>query len=107
MYDNYRAAWAQLTAQGADFEVVTAKVHDVDIRTYANAPANLRDVWLSTTVFADRDYLVYENERLTYAQTHQRAASLANWLIAQGVKPSDRVAIAMRNYSEWVQPSLV
>ena len=26
-----------------------------------------------------------------------------NWLIAQGVKPGDRVAIAMRNYPEWMQ----
>jgi long-chain acyl-CoA synthetase len=103
MYDDYKAAWTQLTAPGADFEVVTANVRGVDIRTYANAPANLRDVWLSTAAFADRDYLVYENQRLTYAQTHQRVAAMANWLIAQGVKPGDRVAIAMRNYPEWMQ----
>ncbi len=103
MYDEYKAAWAQLTAPGADFEIATVNVRGVDIRTYANAPANLRDVWLSTQAFADRDYLVYEGERLTYAQTHQRVASLANWLIQQGVKPGDRVAIAMRNYPEWLQ----
>jgi long-chain acyl-CoA synthetase len=103
MYDDYKAAWTQLTAPGADFEVVKANVRGVDIRTYANAPANLRDVWLSTAAFADRDYLVYENQRLTYAQTHQRVAAMANWLIAQGVKPGDRVAIAMRNYPEWMQ----
>ena len=58
---------------------------------------------LAQLPFADRDYLVYENERLTYAQTHQRVAALANWLIAQGVKLGDRVAIAMRNYPEWMQ----
>jgi long-chain acyl-CoA synthetase len=103
MYDDYKAAWTQLTAPGADFEVVTANVRGVNIQTYANAPANLRDVWLSTAAFADRDYLVYENQRLTYAQTHQRVAAMANWLIAQGVKPGDRVAIAMRNYPEWMQ----
>jgi long-chain acyl-CoA synthetase len=103
MYDEYKAAWAQLTAPGADFEIATVNVRGVDIRTYANAPANLRDVWLSTQAFADRDYLVYEGERLTYAQTHQRVASLANWLIQQGVQPGDRVAIAMRNYPEWLQ----
>lgn len=103
MYDKYKAAWAQLTAPGADFEIATVNVRGVDIRTYANAPANLRDVWLSTQAFAERDYLIYEGERLTYAQTHQRVASLANWLIQQGVKPGDRVAIAMRNYPEWLQ----
>ena len=103
MYQDYKAAWAQLTAPGADFEVVTANVRGNDIRTYANAPESLRDVWLSTTAFADRDYLVYNDERLTYGEAHQRVASAANWLIAQGVKPGDRVAIAMRNYPEWMQ----
>ena len=68
MYADYKAAWDQLTAPGADFEIATANVRGVDIRTYANAPANLRDVWLSTAAFAERDYLVYENERLTYAR---------------------------------------
>lgn len=103
MYQEYKAVWAQLTAPGADFEVVTTNVRGNDIRTYATAPASLRDVWLSTAAFADRDYLVYNDERLTYGETHQRVASLANWLIEQGVQPGDRVAIAMRNYPEWMQ----
>ena len=51
MYQDYKAAWAQLTAPGADFEVVTANVRGNDIRTYANAPGSLRDVWLSTAGF--------------------------------------------------------
>ena len=58
MYQDYRAAWAQLTAPDADFEVVTTNVRGVDIRTYAKAPGSLRDLWLSTAQFADRDYLV-------------------------------------------------
>ncbi len=29
-------------------------------------------------------------------------ASVANWLQANGVQPGDRVAIAMRNYPEWM-----
>ena len=103
MYQDYRAAWTQLTAPGADFEVVTTNVRGVDIRTYANAPGSLSDLWRSTAQFADRDYLVYNDERLTYGEAHQRVASLANWLIDQGVEPGDRVAIAMRNYPEWMQ----
>jgi len=74
----------------------------VPIKTYANAAQNLRDLWLSTQAFAERDYLVYEDERITYAQAHEQVASLAHWLITQGVKPGDRVAIAMRNYPEWM-----
>lgn len=103
MYQDYQAAWAQLTAPGADFEVITSNVRGVDIRTYAKAPGSLRDLWLSTTAYAERDYLIYNDERLTYGQTHQRVAALAQWLIDSGVQPGDRVAIAMRNYPEWMQ----
>lgn len=102
MYQEYKETWNELIAPGADFEIEVKEVRGVPIRTYANAAQNLRDLWLSTQAFADRDYLVYEDERITYAQAHEQVASLANWLIAQGVKPGDRVAIAMRNYPEWM-----
>ena len=67
MYQEYKAAWAALTAPGADFEVTTTNVRGVDIKTYANALTNLRDAWVSTAAYAEREYIVYEDERLTYA----------------------------------------
>ncbi|MEC8501406.1 MAG: class I adenylate-forming enzyme family protein [Pseudomonadota bacterium] len=102
MYQEYKAAWAALTAPGADFEVTTTNVRGVDIKTYANALTNLRDAWVSTAAYAEREYIVYEDERLTYTQAHEHVNSLGNWLIGQGVQPGDRVAIAMRNYPEWI-----
>ena len=102
MYQEYKDTWAELIAPGADFEIAVQEVRGVPIRTYANAAQNLRDLWLSTQAFADRDYLVYEDERITYAQAHEKVGALAHWLIAQGVQPGDRVAIAMRNYPEWM-----
>ena len=63
---------------------------------------SVREVWLSTLQFAERDYLVYQDERLTYGQAHQLTASIASWLTARGVVPGDRIAIAMRNYPEWM-----
>mgnify|MGYP001356321767 FL=1 len=102
MYQEYKSAWAALIAPGADFEIITTNVRGVDIRTYANAVPNLRDAWATTAAYAEREYLIYEDERLTYAEAHDRVNALGNWLIAQGVKPGDRVAIAMRNYPEWM-----
>jgi len=101
-YDALKAVWGQLTAPGAPFEVEPIEVRGQMLRAYKNAPRNVRDLWLSTAAFGDRDYLVYKDERLTYAQAHAQVASVANWLMAQGVKPGDRVAIAMRNYPEWL-----
>jgi long-chain acyl-CoA synthetase len=102
MYRELKEAWAELTAPGAQFEIRTVNVRGNDIKTYANAPANLRDIWLASTAFADRSYMVYQDERWTYERTHREVAAVANWLVAQGVHPGDRVAIAMRNYPEWL-----
>ena len=52
--------------------------------------------------FAERDYLVYDDERWTYAEAHRDVNAIANWLQRQGIKQGDRVAIAMRNYPEWL-----
>ncbi|MGZ5938420.1 MAG: class I adenylate-forming enzyme family protein [Rhizomicrobium sp.] len=101
-YKELKQAWAELTAPGAPFEIKEIEVRGVNIRTFKNAPPNIRELWLSTAQFADREYLVYEDERMTYAQAHAQTAAIANWLFRQGVKPGDRVAIAMRNYPEWM-----
>ncbi|MBI1199014.1 MAG: AMP-binding protein [Phenylobacterium sp.] len=101
-YAELDKAWAELTGPGAPFEIVEVEVRGVPIKTFKNAPPNVRALWLSTAQFADRDYLVYEDERLTYAQSHEKVAALAAWMLSQGVKPGDRVAVAMRNYPEWM-----
>lgn len=103
MYDLYGQVWAELTGPGGQFEVTTAQVRGQTVRVYKNAPANVRALWLSSAQFAERDYLVYGDERLTYGETHRRVDALAAWMVQQGVKPGDHVAIAMRNYPEWMQ----
>ncbi|MEM7080462.1 MAG: class I adenylate-forming enzyme family protein [Pseudomonadota bacterium] len=102
MYEAYAAVWQELTAVGAPFEIRTENIRGNPTRTYANALPSLRELWLASAEFGERDYLVYHNERLTYADAHAHVASIANWLIAQGVGSGDRVAIAMRNYPEWM-----
>jgi long-chain acyl-CoA synthetase len=101
-YSELKAAWAELTAPGAQFEVVKAEVRGQQLNVYKNALPNIRTLWLSTAQFADRTYLVYEDDRITYAEAHRIVASVASWMFAQGVRPGDRVAIAMRNYPEWM-----
>jgi long-chain acyl-CoA synthetase len=102
MYDELKKVWGELIAPGSPFEVVDKEIRGVSIRTFAQAPPSLREVWLASAAFADRDYLVYQDERRTYAQSHLEVAAIANWLRQQGIEPGDRVAIAMRNYPEWM-----
>lgn len=101
-YAELRKAREELTGPGGQFEIVEADVLGNRIRVFANAPPSVREVWLSTRQFAERPYLIYQDEILTYAEAHQRVNAVAAWLAAQGVKPGDRVAIAMRNYLEWM-----
>jgi long-chain acyl-CoA synthetase len=101
-YAELKTAWAELTGPGAPFEIVETPVRGQMLRSYKNAPPNIRALWLSTAAFDHRDYLVYGDERITYAEAHQRVAAIASWLDARGVERGDRVAIAMRNYPEWM-----
>ncbi len=101
-YPQLTAVWAQMTGPGAPFEIEEVEVRGQHLLAYKNAPATVRDFWLGTAVFAERDYLIYENERLTYGQCHVITANVAAWLHAQGVRRGDRVAVAMRNYPEWM-----
>lgn len=101
-YVELKTAWAELTAKGAPYEVITVAVRGVPLRHYRLALPSARELWLSTTAFADRDYLVYGDERLTYGEAHIITTAVAAWLTERGVGPGDRIAIAMRNYPEWL-----
>ncbi|WP_332768171.1 class I adenylate-forming enzyme family protein [Phenylobacterium sp.] len=101
-YRELKQAWAELTAPGQPFEIVEVEVRGETLRAFRHAPPSVREIWLSTLQFADRDYLVYQDERLTYGQAHAKVNAVAAWLTEQGVRPGDRVAIAMRNYPEWM-----
>jgi acyl-CoA synthetase (AMP-forming)/AMP-acid ligase II len=102
MYEELRQVWGELTAPGAPFEIREVEVRGVPLRTYAHAPNSLREVWLASAAHGDADYLVYQDERWTYREAHRQVASIAHWLVDHGVQPGDRVAIAMRNYPEWM-----
>jgi len=94
--------WAELTAAGAPFEVETIEVRGHPVRCYREGPRTVRDFWLATAAHGERDYLVYQDERISYREAHARAGAIASWLAARGVVRGDRIAIAMRNYPEWL-----
>jgi len=94
-------ALARLTGPGEPYELEEVTALGRRSRVFRNAPPSLRALYEDNAT--DADFLVYETERLTYAETWARAQRLAAWLAAEaGVRPGDRVAIAMRNYPEWI-----
>ena len=101
-YAELMTARAELIAEGSPFEIVETQVLGQALRCFKHAPATIRDFWLSTSAFSDRPYLIYQDERLSYAQSHAQVDAIAAWLWHQGVRPGDRIAIGMRNYPEWM-----
>jgi long-chain acyl-CoA synthetase len=103
MFEQLREVTAQLTAPGAPFEIHQVEVNGISVRAYAGAAPTLRHVWEASAAFGDADFLVYEDERLTYAEAHAAVRRLAGVLAERyGVGVGDRVALAMRNYPEWI-----
>ncbi len=99
---HFREAWDEMTAPGAPFAWSVVDVRGVPTRAYDAAPPNLALLWAASAAHADKDFLVYEDERYTYADVHERVGALAAHLASVGIGHGDRVAIAMRNYPEWV-----
>ena len=64
MSEQLREVWDELIAEGP-FAITEVVVRGNPTRTYAAAPPSLREVWLASAQYADRDYLVYHDERLT------------------------------------------
>jgi long-chain acyl-CoA synthetase len=93
---------AELTSPGQPFEVAEAEIRGVATKVYVAAPPNLAQVLELSRGWSEREFLVYQDERVTFEQHWQRAASFAHLLRERyGVRKGERVAIAMRNFPEW------
>jgi long-chain acyl-CoA synthetase len=111
MVTSIEEAHAQLTAPGQMFEMETVEIDGYPVRTWKNAPPNLRAVLEQSAMRDDLGFLVYapdrtggasEDESMTFGEHFRAAAHLATILRDRyGVVKGDRVAIAMRNFPEW------
>jgi long-chain acyl-CoA synthetase len=97
------AARALLTAPGAPFEMEQMDIRGSPVRVWKNALPTLRALLQHSRQYGERPYWIYQDERLSYAEHYRRAAQLATVLRDHyGIGRGERVAIAMRNYPEWV-----
>jgi long-chain acyl-CoA synthetase len=94
---------AALAGPGSPVELEDAVIGGVPMKVYKNAPPTIPFILdAAAEQFADRTYLVYENERVTFRALHLASRSLAKSLKSKfGVVKGDRVAVIMRNYPEW------
>ncbi|MFM9936750.1 MAG: class I adenylate-forming enzyme family protein [Novosphingobium sp.] len=92
---------AELCVPGQPFAIETAVIRGVPTKVWKNAPPSLPVLMAAARLHGARDFLVYGDERVTFAAFHRAVAALAAALAARGVAKGDRVALAMRNLPEW------
>lgn len=85
------------------FKIGEGEIRGNRYRIFENIPDNLADFFAQTTqTQGDAPFLVYGDERLSFAQLQSKACRFANAVQkTYGIKKGDHVAIAMRNYPEW------
>jgi long-chain acyl-CoA synthetase len=98
-----QSACEQLTAPGAPFELETRPVNGLAMRCYRNAPQDLRAALAAGRAHGEKTAITYEDERYSFDAFFNAADRFAHYLVHEaGIKPGDRIAIAMRNYPEWM-----
>jgi long-chain acyl-CoA synthetase len=94
---------SRLTAPGGLFEVTERAIDDTKCRVFTHASPTLPGILAAGRGHAAKDFLVYEDRRWSFdgffADVDALAAALQD---DHGVRPGDRVAIAMRNCPDWL-----
>jgi len=89
-------------APEADLAIHQEEIDGIRYEVFSKAPRNLFELYKLGLQAADDTFLVYVEDRYTFAETLDKAARLGRALTTvYQVKPGDRIAICARNSPEW------
>jgi long-chain acyl-CoA synthetase len=98
----FQEACAAVCSPGSMFEIQEADVLGLPTKVFAGTPPNIRALFELAALRTD-EFIIFEDERWTMPQLLEMAAKIGHLLVNDlGVQHGDRVAIAMRNYPEWI-----
>jgi len=93
----------ELTNPGQKFEIAEKTIGNISYRYFKNAPIDFYDYIEAGRRFGDKTAIVYEGEAWSFSRFYRQADNIAYQLVRKAnVTRGDRVAIAMRNYPEWL-----
>jgi long-chain acyl-CoA synthetase len=90
-----------LTASGSTFEMEEVSIAGRPTRAWKNGPKSLADMWLAAAAHGARTFLVHGEDRVTFDAFRRASLAFALHLIERGVRKGDRVALVMRNQTQW------
>jgi acyl-CoA synthetase (AMP-forming)/AMP-acid ligase II len=94
-------AHARLTAPGAQFETTEIPIRGVATRVWKHVPATAAQAFMQARRHGGREFLVYQDERVSFDGFARASLALAAMLKDRGLCRGDRVALVMRNLPEW------
>jgi long-chain acyl-CoA synthetase len=98
----FQEACAAVCAPGSMFEIQETEVLGQTSKVFAGTPPNIRALFELAALRTD-EFIIFENERWTMPQVLKLAGQIGHLLVNDlGVAKGDRVALAMRNYPEWI-----
>jgi acyl-CoA synthetase (AMP-forming)/AMP-acid ligase II len=93
----------EMCKPGGYFEMEDAEVLGERMKVFKHRAPSLRHLLETSAGFGDKEYLVYEDRRITFQEHATAVASLARALAERyGVAKGDRVAILAANCPEWI-----
>jgi long-chain acyl-CoA synthetase len=92
---------ALLTGPGGAFEVVTEEVRGIPMKVFKGRMHSLREITNIARMRGDETFLVFGEERLSFAEFIDAADSVSATLLEHGVGHGDRVAVLSANNPEW------
>lgn len=93
----------QLTGPGTPFEVVEREFDGIPYRAFKNTPNSVKELLDAGRQHGGKTFLSYEGENLSFDQFFRQVDAIAYQLVHRhNVVKGDRIAIAMRNYPEWL-----
>jgi len=96
-----KEAHDRLTAPGAPFETVEVMVRGVPLLVWKHVPTTAAEAFARARRHAGREFLVYQDERVSYDGFARASLGIAGLLAERGLRKGDRVALVMRNLPEW------
>ncbi|NMP15490.1 class I adenylate-forming enzyme family protein [Thalassotalea sp. Y01] len=94
----------KITAAGQPFAVTKKNRNNIDYTAFENLPNSLGDMYkTAANTFEHGEFIIYKDERISFANIYQQATAFGHALEKEfNVQKGDRIAIAMRNYPDWI-----
>lgn len=99
--DPLAAVREQLTGPGGPFEVVREEVDGHELKVFKDRFPSLRVVAQFAAAHGDKEFIVFGERRITFAEFLAAANSVGHALVEVGVDRGDRVAVLAQNSPEW------